>query len=141
LGRPALDFVDLKIIAILDRELFHSAYSLAEAIGVSHSTIFRHLQDSLDMKNFHLRWIPHLLTEDLRQGRVSIYKKILPRLEAQEKKTFHDLAIDDECWFMLQYKHEAQLAVSRQKVSSKVRPNSQVPKFMFALFGELRVFT
>jgi hypothetical protein len=93
------------------------------------------------MKSFHLRWIPHLLTMDLRQGRVSIYEKILPRQEAQAKKTSNDLAIGDECWFKLQYGHEAQLAVSRQKVSSKVRPNFQILKFMFALFGKLRVFT
>jgi hypothetical protein len=52
LGRPTLDFIDSKIIAPLDREPFDSANSLAEAIGVSHSTMLRHLQNSLGTKNF-----------------------------------------------------------------------------------------
>jgi DNA-binding transcriptional ArsR family regulator len=52
LGRPTLDFIDSKIISLLEREPFHSAYSLAEAIGVSYSTVLRHLHDSLAMKNF-----------------------------------------------------------------------------------------
>jgi hypothetical protein len=54
LERSTFDFVDSKIIALLDREPFHSAYSLAEAIGISHTIILHHLQNSLGMKNFHL---------------------------------------------------------------------------------------
>jgi hypothetical protein len=50
LGRPTLDFIDFKIITVLDRESFHSAYALADAIGVSHSTIFCHVQNSFGMK-------------------------------------------------------------------------------------------
>jgi DNA-binding transcriptional ArsR family regulator len=108
LGRPTLDFIDSKIISLLDREPFHSAYSLAEAIGISHSTVLRHLQNSLAMRNFHLRWIRHRLTEDLRQKRISVCKEMLPIIEAQNKSDFHDLVTGDESWFMLEYEHEAQ---------------------------------
>jgi hypothetical protein len=55
LGKPILDFIDSKIIVLIDQEPFNSAYSLAEAIGVPHSMILRHLQDSLGMKSSHLR--------------------------------------------------------------------------------------
>jgi hypothetical protein len=58
---------------------------------------------------------------------------MLPILEVQEKKDFHDLITGDECWFMLQYDHEAQWAMSRRKVSSKVQPNFQTPKSMFPI--------
>jgi hypothetical protein len=33
---------------------------------------------------------------------------MLPILEAQNKKGFHDLVTGDESWFMLEYEHEAQ---------------------------------
>jgi hypothetical protein len=36
-------------------------------VGVSDSTIIRHLRDLLGMKNFHLGWMPHELTQDLRR--------------------------------------------------------------------------
>jgi hypothetical protein len=36
-------------------------------MGVSYSTVIRHLRDSLGMKNYHLRWGPHELIPNLRR--------------------------------------------------------------------------
>jgi DNA-binding transcriptional ArsR family regulator len=49
-GRPLIDFFDTKILALLDEQFCYSAYSIAEALGVSHSTILSHLQESFGMK-------------------------------------------------------------------------------------------
>jgi hypothetical protein len=49
-GRPPIDFLDLQILRCLEKGPFHSAYSLAEALGVSHTTILSHLHDSSMMK-------------------------------------------------------------------------------------------
>jgi biotin operon repressor len=46
-GRPPIDFLAIQILALLDEKPFHSAYLIAEAMGVSHSTILDHLQESL----------------------------------------------------------------------------------------------
>jgi hypothetical protein len=46
-GRPPIDFTDTKILSALEREPFHSAHSLTEVMGVSYSTVIRHLWDSL----------------------------------------------------------------------------------------------
>jgi uncharacterized membrane protein len=43
------------------------------------------------------------------------------------------LVTGDESWFMLEYEHEAQWAVSREKVASRVRPNFQTSKFIFTI--------
>jgi DNA-binding transcriptional ArsR family regulator len=56
-GRPPIDFLDIRILVLLNQQPFHSAYSIAEALGVSHSTVLSHLRESLGLKNFHLRWI------------------------------------------------------------------------------------
>jgi hypothetical protein len=56
-----------------------------------------------------------------------------PILEAQNKKDFQDLVTDDESWFMLEYEHEAQWAVSREKVAPRVGRNFQSPKFIFTI--------
>jgi DNA-binding MurR/RpiR family transcriptional regulator len=42
------------MLSELEKELFHAAHSLAEVVNVSSSTVIRHLQDSLGMKDFHL---------------------------------------------------------------------------------------
>jgi histone-lysine N-methyltransferase SETMAR len=46
----------------------------------------------------------------------------------------------DESWFMLEYEHEAQWAVSREKVAPRVRPNFQSPKFMFRIIWGIAGF-
>jgi hypothetical protein len=51
----------------VEKELFHSADSLAEIVIVSYLTIIHHLRDSLGMKVFHLRWVLHELIPDLRR--------------------------------------------------------------------------
>jgi hypothetical protein len=48
---------------------------IAEALGVSHSTILSHLRESLGMKTFHLCWNPH------------DYRELLPILKAHEKSS------------------------------------------------------
>jgi hypothetical protein len=57
-GRPPIDFLKIRNLALLDEQPFHSTYSIAEALSVSHSTILSHLRESLGMKIFLLRWIP-----------------------------------------------------------------------------------
>jgi hypothetical protein len=57
-GRPPVDFLDIQILSNLEKYPFHSAYSLAEILKVSHATILKHLHEALGMKHFHLRWIP-----------------------------------------------------------------------------------
>jgi DNA-binding Lrp family transcriptional regulator len=50
--RPPIDFLDIRILALLDEQPFHSVYSIAEALGASHSTILSHLRESHDVKIF-----------------------------------------------------------------------------------------
>jgi hypothetical protein len=95
-GRPPIDFLDIGILALLDKRPFHSAYSIAEAPCVSHSTLLSHLRESRAMKNFHLRWIAHELTTRLSQIRMETCREILPLLKAHEKDKSQKLMTGDE---------------------------------------------
>jgi hypothetical protein len=64
-SRRPIDFLDIRILALLDEQPFHSTYSIAEALGVSHSMTLSYLRESLGMKDFHLCWIPPELTVSL----------------------------------------------------------------------------
>jgi hypothetical protein len=54
--RPPVDLFDSQILLNLKKYPFHSAYSLAEILKMSHTMILKHLHDALGMKHFHLRW-------------------------------------------------------------------------------------
>jgi hypothetical protein len=53
-GGPPIDLLDIKIMSQPKKKPFHSAYSLAELLSVSPTTILNHLRDSLGMQLFHL---------------------------------------------------------------------------------------
>jgi transposase len=53
-GRPRLDDVDGKIVAILDKSPFESTYSLDERLLVAYSTVLQYLHESFGFKSFHL---------------------------------------------------------------------------------------
>jgi hypothetical protein len=77
-GRPPLDDCDAKILAILNKSAFESARSIAERLHVSRTIVLNYLRLSIGFKSFHLRWVPHLLTEDLRQKRKDDARAMLP---------------------------------------------------------------
>jgi hypothetical protein len=54
-GKPLINFLDIRILVLLDEQPFYSAYLIAEALSASHSTVLSHLRESLGMKIFHLR--------------------------------------------------------------------------------------
>jgi hypothetical protein len=80
----------------VEREPFHSARSLAEIVGVSYATIIRHLQDSLEMKSFHLYWALGELAQDLCNRRLETCRPLLPILEARELDSIRVVVIGDE---------------------------------------------
>jgi hypothetical protein len=51
---------------------------------------------SIGFKSFHLRWVPHLLTDDLRQKRKEHASAMLPFLYAAQRDGWHHLMINDE---------------------------------------------
>jgi hypothetical protein len=90
-GSPLIDFLDIQIMALLDEQPFHSAYSIVEALHVSHSTILSPLRESLGLKNCNLRWIAHELSTSLRQIPMETCRELLPILKAHAKINFKDL--------------------------------------------------
>jgi hypothetical protein len=100
-GRPALHDLDAKILVILNKYPFESALSIGERLHVSHATVLNYLDLPIGFKSFHLRWVPHLLTEDWRQKRKDDARVMLPLLYAAQRDAWHHIMTDDEFWFFL----------------------------------------
>jgi hypothetical protein len=94
-GRTPLGDIDAKILAILNKSPFASAHSIAERLGVAHVTVLDHLHLSIWFKSFHLRWVPHLLAEDLRGKRKEGARAMLPLLFAAQRDRWHYLVTGD----------------------------------------------
>jgi hypothetical protein len=84
-GRPPLDDLDAKILAIFDRYPFDSAHSIAERLLIAHSKVLQHFYEFLGFKSFHLCWVPHLLPDDLRRKRKAYASPMLPFVHVTER--------------------------------------------------------
>jgi hypothetical protein len=56
-GIPLIDFLDIQIPLSLEKQPFHSAYSVAEILDVSHTMILNHLRNALGMELLNFGWI------------------------------------------------------------------------------------
>jgi hypothetical protein len=88
------------------------------------------------MKNFHLCWVPHQLTDDLKQVRVAKCGEFLHELEDMQRTHFRHVVTGNESTFYLEYQHASQWSVSRHKVPQRTDPVIGTAKFMFmAIWG------
>jgi hypothetical protein len=103
----------------LEREPFHSAWSFTEAVDVAYSTNTHHQWDSLGMKYFHLRWIPHELISDVHR-RLEFCGRLLPVLEPRDLDSFRMFGTWDEDWFVLECQHPTKWSAARGDVPTRV---------------------
>jgi hypothetical protein len=120
-------------LAILDKSPFESACSIAERLSVGYATVLEHLHMSIGFKSFHLRWVPHLLTDDLRQKRKERASAMLPFLDAVQRDGWHHFVTDDEFWFVFNILPRRMWTLSRDDVATKPRLDIQSKKFMLTL--------
>jgi hypothetical protein len=76
---------------------------MTETLFVDHATVLRHLHKSLGFQPFHLHWVSHVLTDELREKRKDHAKRMPPFLHAAERDCWHRLVTDDEFWFYLKH--------------------------------------
>jgi hypothetical protein len=65
---------------------------MAEILQVSHSTLLKHLREDLQFQSFHLRWVPHLLTPELREQRGTYANEMIPILAAADRDWWRHLS-------------------------------------------------
>jgi hypothetical protein len=100
-GRPSLDDLDAKTLAILDKSPFESTRSIAEILRIAHSTVLLYLHDSIGFRSFHLHWVLHLLMHDLHEKQKEYAKTMLPFVHVVKRDSWHHLMTGDESWFFL----------------------------------------
>jgi hypothetical protein len=94
--RPALDDLNVKFLAILDKYLFESARSITERLYASYPTVLKYLHMSIGFRLFHLRWVRHLSTDDFRQKRKEHATAMLRLFHAAERDGWHHLVTGDK---------------------------------------------
>jgi hypothetical protein len=138
-GTPPLDDLDAKIVTILDKSPFESTCSIAERLRLGYATVLEHLYLSIGFKSFHLRWVPHLLTDDLREKRKEHANAMLPFLYAAQRDSWHNPVTGDKCRFSSIY-HHVGYGLCREVIWSYNRDLIFKAQNMFIIIWTLRGF-
>jgi hypothetical protein len=80
-GRPRLDRINSTILSLFQERESQSVQSLAQELDVSLSTVHARLTDVLGFTSRHMRWVPHLLTDELKAKRVATSMRMLEILD------------------------------------------------------------
>jgi hypothetical protein len=132
-GRPSLDDLDAKTLAILDKSPFESVCSIAERLSVGHAIVFEHLHVSIGFKSFHLCRVPYLLTNNLRQKRKEHASAMLPFLYAAQRDGWHHLVTGDEYLSFFNISRHRMWTLSRDDVATTPRLDVQSTKGIFII--------
>jgi hypothetical protein len=100
-GRPERPFrheTDAAIRTILQEDPNASLRTIAEILSISLETIRAHISRKDDPRRT-LRWIPHALTWELRQVRLTMCLHLFPRLRAHAHDNWRHLVTGNESWF------------------------------------------
>jgi hypothetical protein len=83
----------------------------------------------------HLRWLPHLLSHSQKLDRVTLSQELLPMLERQKKRSWHNIVILDESWFYfnLNTDHELIWILPDGEIPERARPTIQSEKVMLTI--------
>jgi hypothetical protein len=98
--------IDEAILSALEVQPIGSGRDIARLTRLARSTIHWHLTRSLGFLVRHLRWIPHVLTEEKKRIRVSNSEQPLAILQEQQGSSWRDLVTLDDSWFYLHTDHK-----------------------------------
>lgn len=94
-----LSEIDEAILAALEEQPFASVRQLSRATHLASSTVYSHLTQKLGYTVRHLRWVPHILSEADKIVRAQLSCQLMELLEAQRRRSWHDIVTLDESWF------------------------------------------
>jgi hypothetical protein len=65
-------------------------------LQVSHSAVLKHLHQELGFQSFLLRWVPHLLTPELKEQRRLYANEMIAVLLSAQKDGWHHLVTGEK---------------------------------------------
>jgi hypothetical protein len=100
--------------------------------------VWRRLTESLQFKSWHFKWVPYILTEELRQKRIDGARTLLDALEAQQRIAFRDIVAGDESWIYLHMSPNSIWIGAEETASTRPTTTSASTKAMLTVFWEIR---
>jgi hypothetical protein len=138
-GRPSINHIDVLILKQLNETPFAPVKLLNEDLKIPKTTVWRRLTESLQFKNRHFKWVPYMLTEELRQKRFDGARTLLDGLEAKQRIEFCDIVTGDESWIYL-YMNPNSTWIGSDRIGSEETTPTRLRTMIVSIKAMLIVF-
>ena len=133
-GRPEITELDEPISLYMQENPYAQTRELAEHFHVNKATIKKMLIEHLHMTKINCRWIPHQLTDELRQLRVEKAQEMLSFFENASERDLNNVYTEDETWICFDNPHKSMWVSDAEPPMTFARPNIASKKVMIAVF-------
>lgn len=133
-GRPQEIFLTDFVSKLLNKDPYLSAHQISKKLNISVHTVINILTDDLGLNYRHLRWVPHMLTPEIKQIRVAQCKVILEALETAKRSHFNGIITGDESWFLYYYQNEHRWVLKSEDPGEIVAPTNYQRKNMISIY-------
>lgn len=140
-GRPIETVTEEKVAAvkrILKEDNRVTYQSMQHDLGISAHSLNTILNEKLKVKKLSARWIPHMLTQEQKEARVSFCHLMLQKFDNGRSRLIENIVTGDETW-LYQFEPErkcqsAQWVFPNERSPTKCRRERSVGKIMIACF-------
>ena len=137
-GRPKDPNLADRVSAALEEEPYSSARHIATLLGASKSSVIDVLKGDLALQYFNLRWVPHQLTAEQRQARVTTSRALIGLLR---RSGLAFVLTSDESWFTHYNPHSAKWARTGAEAGQRAKPTMTKEKTMVVVFWSFTGFS
>ena len=134
-GRPPTQGLVEQILTLLDDYPFYSARMIAKTLNKSKSTIIKVLKEELNMKKRSTRWVPYILSDEVKSERIEVSNKIYKILINSSERKLNAIITCDESWFYYNYYSSSVWLPEGEKVEKPKRLISDEKIMIFTAFS------
>lgn len=133
-GRPPEIYLSDLVAKEMNKDPYLTANQIAKKFDISPQTAVTILSEDLGYLYKHLRWVPHLLTCEMKEKRVEQCKLILNALETARRSHFNGIMTGDESWFLYSYQPTHQWVLHDEKPGEIVERSHYQRKIMVSIY-------
>lgn len=133
-GRPREESYRIFVQVQIEKDPYITARQIAKNTNISISTVLNILTNELGYNYRYLRWVPHILSNEMKLQRVIQSKEILKALQTAKRSHFTNILSGDESWFLYTTYPKGRWVLEGEDPGERLKPTHYQKKTMVTIF-------
>ena len=101
MGRPVSVLTEKNVATVktlIEEDARYTVQEIEELSGIHLSSVLKILRERLGVRKICARWVPHLLTDEQKQSRVSLASQVIEKYNNFDPRRLEEIITGDEPW-------------------------------------------